>query len=88
MTAFLAEVQVMLKPSVNDPQGLSVLDGLRALGFAVDDVRVGKLIRITLEAPDRETAATRVREMGDKLLANPVIETFELSVSEQPAPVP
>lgn len=71
----------MPKRGVNDPQGEAVLSGLGLLGFGdASRVRVGKLIRIDVEA-DSEAAA---REMGtrmcDQLLANPVIEEYELSV--------
>ena len=89
MTVFRAEVRVMLKPSVNDPQGLSVRSALRTLGFdGVSDVRAGKLIRVTLEAADRASAEAAVDGMGSKLLANPVIETYEFTLDEVPAPVP
>ena len=83
MSAFVAEVRVMLKPSVNDPQGLSIRNALRTLSFdTVADVRAGKLLMVTLEAPDSEDAGRQVTAMADKLLANPVIETFEVSVHE------
>lgn len=86
MTAFVAEVRVMLKPSVNDPQGLSIRNALRTLGFDVADVRAGKLIHIQLQAPDEASAHTAVQQMGEKLLANPVIETFEFALNESVAP--
>jgi phosphoribosylformylglycinamidine synthase len=83
VSTFVAEVRVMLKPSVNDPQGLSIRNALRTLGFeGVHDVRAGKLITVTVDADSATTAAERVKEMADKLLANPVIETFEVSLSE------
>ena len=83
MTEFVADVRVMLKTSVNDPQGQSIRNALRTLGFeTVADVRAGKLIHVRLEAEDQTTAATLVQQMGDKLLANPVIETFEFNVRE------
>jgi len=88
MSTFVAEVRVMLKPSVNDPQGLSIRNALRTLGFnAVDEVRAGKLISVTLEAEDAGAATSAAEAMADKLLANPVIETFEVSVSEAVPPV-
>jgi len=52
------------------------------------DVRVGKLIHVRLEAEDQAAAAATVQQMGEKLLANPVIETFEFSVIEAAAPAP
>jgi phosphoribosylformylglycinamidine synthase len=83
VTTYLAEVRVMLKPSVNDPQGLSIRNALRTLGFeAVTDVRAGKLIAVTVEAPNPGAAEQQVAAMADKLLANPVIETFEVNVRE------
>jgi phosphoribosylformylglycinamidine synthase len=89
VSLWLAEVRVMLKPSINDPQGLSIRNALRTLGFpGVEDVRAGKLIQIRLEAADRGSAAEAVERMCSQLLANPVIETYELSVAEAPARVP
>jgi phosphoribosylformylglycinamidine synthase subunit PurS len=83
MSTFMASVQVMLKPSVNDPQGISIRNALHSLGFeGVSDVRAGKLIVITLEAEDEAAAREAVTAMADKLLANPVIETFEVRIGE------
>jgi phosphoribosylformylglycinamidine synthase PurS subunit len=83
VTVFVAEVRVMLKSSVNDPQGLSIRNALRTLGFdGVADVRAGKLIAVTLEASDNGAARAAAEAMADKLLANPVIETFVVSVHE------
>ena len=83
---FIARIDVMLKPLVNDPQGLAVRDGLHTLGFDhVDGVRVGKHIEITLDAESQAAAEQSVREMCDKLLANPVIERFEFELSEAAA---
>ena len=83
MTTYLASIRVMLKPLVNDPQGLAVAGGLRDLGYdAVQSVRVGKRIEVTLDAPDASSAETAAREMCERLLANPVIEDFELDVAE------
>ena len=81
MTTFLARVYVTLKPTVNDPQGLTIADGLRSLGFdEVEGVRAGKYLEVRLTAPDAETAAQRVDAMCDKLLANSVIETYRFDV--------
>jgi phosphoribosylformylglycinamidine synthase PurS subunit len=88
MTEWLAEVRVLLKPSVNDPQGLSIRNALKSLGFdGVSDVRAGKLIQMRLQAQDRAAAERTVEQMCSQLLANPVIETFELSVGESSSPV-
>jgi phosphoribosylformylglycinamidine synthase len=86
MSTFVAEVRVMLKPAVNDPQGLSIRNALRTLGFdGVADVRAGKLIALTVEAADASAARSAAEAMADRLLANPVIETFEVSVREPAA---
>ena len=86
MPSFLARIDVMLKPLVNDPQGLAVADGLHNLGFdAVQTVRVGKRIEVTLEASDAAAASAAAREMCERLLANPVIEDFSLEVTEAAA---
>ena len=86
MPAFLARIDVMLKPLVNDPQGLAVADGLHNLGFGgVQAVRVGKRIEVTLEASDAAAAEAAAREMCERLLANPVIEDFSLELTETAA---
>ena len=83
MVTYLAHINVMLRPLVNDPQGLAVRDGLHALGFEhVASVRVGKRIEVTLEAPAHTSAEEQVAQMCQRLLANGVIEDFEFTVSE------
>jgi phosphoribosylformylglycinamidine synthase len=80
---FTVEAEIMPKRGVNDPQGEAVLSGLKLLGF--DDaskVRVGKLIRFQVTADSEDAARGSATEMCEKLLANPVIEEFELCVSE------
>ena len=79
---FSARVYVALKPGVNDPQGNAVRSSLRSLGFApVGDVRVGKYVTLDLEAADETAANAQVAEMCDKLLANPVIESYRVEVA-------
>lgn len=76
-----ARVYVTLKPSVFDPQGRVVADALTALGYAdVKDVRQGKFFEVELEDRDETEARARVTEMADKLLANPVIETYRVEM--------
>lgn len=83
MASYLARVYVSLKPTVNDPQGLTIADGLRSLGFSeVEGVRAGKYIEIRLDAADAETAKQRVDSMCDRLLANPIIESYRFEVEE------
>lgn len=80
---FLARVYVTLKPTVNDPQGLTIRGGLHSLGFtSVESVRSGKYMEIRLDAPSREQAEAQVTEMCRKLLANPVIEDFRFEVEQ------
>jgi phosphoribosylformylglycinamidine synthase subunit PurS len=79
---FRAEVFVALKPVVNDPEGLTIRQGLRALGFeGVEDVRSGKYLVLTLDSPDRDAALRSVDEMARKLLANAVIEEYRVEVA-------
>ena len=76
-----ARVYVTLKPSVFDPQGRVVADALVTLGYDdVKDVRQGKFFEVELSATDAATAKARVTEMADKLLANPVIESYRVEV--------
>ncbi len=72
-------VEVMLKPEILDSQGQAVARALPRLGFeGVSAVRQGKRFEIELEGPADEAATERVRKMAETLLANPVIETYEL----------
>jgi phosphoribosylformylglycinamidine synthase subunit PurS len=78
-----ATVLVRLKREVLDPQGNAVQRALRTMGFAgVRDVRIGKLIELELDPGADDSAALRARlgRMADELLANPVIEDYEISV--------
>ena len=82
---YLARVYVTLKPTVNDPPGLTIRGGLHSLGFAsVSSVRSGKYMEITLDAGSSADAEAQVAEMCRKLLANPVIEDFRFEVTEAP----
>jgi phosphoribosylformylglycinamidine synthase subunit PurS len=76
-----ARVYVTLKPSVFDPQGRVVADALVTLGYQdVKDVRQGKFFEVEIDGKDAVNAKARVTEMADKLLANPVIESFRVEV--------
>ncbi len=80
--SYLAEVFVSLKPVVNDPEGLSIRDGLRSLGYSgVEGVRAGKYLRVTLSAASMEDAEETVARMCDQLLANPVMETYRIQLT-------
>ncbi len=79
MTIYTFEVLVSLKPGLLDPQGKAVEGSLPAMGFdGVVDVRVGKHIKLSVEAPDEAAATTQVHEMATKVLSNPVIEDYEV----------
>jgi phosphoribosylformylglycinamidine synthase PurS subunit len=83
MPRWQAGVTVMLKPVVNDPQGLAVESGLQQLGYrGVSNVRVGKYIELVLVAQDELDARTQIEAMCHKLLANPVIEDYAYVVDE------
>ncbi|MET0501669.1 MAG: phosphoribosylformylglycinamidine synthase subunit PurS [Candidatus Binatia bacterium] len=74
---------VSLKNGVLDPQGKSIESSLHTLGYSeVRDVRMGKYLEINVEAPSRAAAETRIREMCDKLLANPVIEDYRFEIED------
>jgi phosphoribosylformylglycinamidine synthase PurS subunit len=78
---YLAKIYVTLKPTVNDPQGLTVKGGLHTLGFdKVQSVRVGKYMEVRLDEKDGPEAEGQVREMCRQLLANPVIEDFRFEL--------
>ena len=78
---YTASVNVMLKDGISDPQGLTIERALPALGYqGVSGVRVGKRIDLEIEAPTPDEARSRVEEMCRRLLANPVIESYEVIV--------
>ena len=83
---YQARIYITLKPTVNDPQGITVLSSLHRLGFNnADDVRVGKYLLVNVSESDRETAAASVTDMCQKLLTNPVIEEFQFDLEEIPS---
>jgi phosphoribosylformylglycinamidine synthase len=78
-----ARVEVRLKDGVLDPQGAAIGRALAQLGFAgVGEVRQGKMIELQLDDADREAAAATARAMCERLLANPVIETYTVTIEE------
>ena len=81
---YRARVDVRLDANVNDPQGNAVREGLHSLGHEdVREVRIGKIVELTLEAADEEAARERVDRMCRELLANPIIESFEIEVTQE-----
>lgn len=80
---FKAVITISFKKSILDPQGTAVLKALNSLGYQnVEDVRVGKHIEIMLDSDSHEKAVEELKEMCDKLLANPVIEDYKVDVME------
>jgi phosphoribosylformylglycinamidine synthase PurS subunit len=83
MTAFEARVDVSHRPGIADPAGATVERALPALGYTnVTQVHMGKVITLVVDAADADAARAQVEEMCERLLANPVIESYEVSVSE------
>jgi len=80
---YLAKIYITLKPTVNDPQGLTIKGALHNLSFiAVQDVRAGKYIEVRIAEKDINTARRQVDEMCRKLLANPVIENYRFEIEQ------
>ncbi len=77
-----ATVLVRPKEGILDPQGQAVEQSLRKLGFDVGHARVGRVVDFEVEASNPEEARERVAEMCRQLLANPLIESYEVEVHE------
>jgi phosphoribosylformylglycinamidine synthase len=80
MSRFRVAVHIVPRRGLLDPQGKAVTDALRTLGFgSVQDVHVGRHVVVEMDAPDSGSAERTTRDMCKKLLANPVIEDFEIA---------
>ena len=78
---YRAHIRVAPKPTINDPEGDTIASALGRLGFEnVQSVRAGKYFDVVVEADDETAAEDSVRQMCEKLLANPVIERYELDI--------
>ena len=77
-----ATVLVRPKEGILDPQGQAVASSLRQLGFAVDEARVGRVVDLEVETTDPAEARAELQRMCEQLLANPLIESFEIEVPE------
>ena len=88
MTSFEARVEVTHRPGIADPAGATVERALPALGYTnVTRVHIGKVIRLVVDATDAAVARAQVEEMCERLLANPVIESYGVEISAlEPAP--
>ena len=77
-----ATVLVRPKEGILDPQGEAVGDALRQLGFVVGAARIGRVVDLELDATDAETARGVLERMCEQLLANPLIESYEIELRE------
>jgi phosphoribosylformylglycinamidine synthase len=75
-----ATVLVRPKEGILDPQGQAVESSLRQLGFAVGEARIGRVVDLDVDANDPEQARAAVEEMCKQLLANPLIESYEIEL--------
>jgi len=75
-----ATVLVRPKPGILDPQGEAVQSSLRQLGFHVDEARVGRVIDLELDDGDETTALAELERACEQLLANPLIESYEIAL--------
>ena len=75
-----ATILVRPKPGILDPQGEAVQSSLRQLGFAVDEARIGRVIDLQLEGADADAARAELERACEQLLANPLIESYEIAV--------
>tara|TARA_A100001037_G_scaffold278983_1_gene280364 strand:+ start:9726 stop:9986 length:261 start_codon:yes stop_codon:yes gene_type:complete len=83
MNKYDAKIYVTLRNGVNDPQGFTVKDKLNRLGYeSLLDLRIGKYIEAEITAENKEAAHAVIREICDKVLANPVIENFKIDITE------
>ena len=76
-----ATVLVRPKPGILDPQGEAVQSSLRQLGFTVEQARIGRVVDLELEEGDPEQAKASLERMCEQLLANPLIESYEITVT-------
>jgi phosphoribosylformylglycinamidine synthase len=83
VTGYVATIRVRPKAEIRDPQGEAVAGALRSLGVDVADVRTGKEIVVRFSAEGLPEASAKAQQMGDELLANPVIEEFAVEVAAE-----
>ena len=80
-----ATVLVRPKPGILDPQGAAVESSLRQLGFSVADARIGRVVDLEVETGDPNAARAEIERMCEQLLANPLIESYEIELEEHSA---
>ena len=76
-----ATVLVRPKPGILDPQGQAVGSSLRHLGFEVEDARVGRLVDVELATENRDEALAQLEQMCERLLTNPLIESYSIALA-------
>ncbi len=80
---YKASVRITLRPSILDPQGKATRHALESLGFdEIERVRIGKFVELWIDERTREDAERAVRAACERLLANPVMEDFEISMNK------
>ena len=77
-----ATVFVLPKQGILDPQGQAVESSLRQLGFSVEEARVGRVVDLDVDASDATAARAEVERMCEQLLANPLIESYEIELAD------
>jgi phosphoribosylformylglycinamidine synthase len=80
-----ATVLVRPKQGILDPQGQAVESSLRQLGFPVGEARIGRVVDLEVDAADATAARAEVERMCEQLLANPLIESYEIELAEPQA---
>lgn len=84
MSGYVLDVRITPRQGLLDPQGKAVASALRSLDFSgVEEVRVGRLVRLRLDAPSAEEARERADAMCRQLLANPVTEDYEIEIRSE-----
>jgi phosphoribosylformylglycinamidine synthase len=78
-----ATVLVRPKPGILDPQGEAVQRSLQQLGFPVEEARIGRVVDLELDLGDADRTRAELERMCEQLLANPLIESYEISVSSE-----
>ena len=78
-----ATVYVRPKAGIKDPQGEAVRDSLAKSGFDIVSVRIGRVVDVELETTEREKALAELQQMSHDLLANPLIESYEIELTEE-----
>ena len=78
-----ATVLVRPKEGILDPEGQAVQSSLRQLGFSVGEARIGRVVDLEVESSDHASARAEVERMCEQLLANPLIESYEIELGEE-----